>query len=406
MKKHLASTLCILLGSITLALAQAPAGRNLTLLIEQARTQLQSNQNAEALQTAQMAVRQAPNDYRSHYYLGLALLATQRYAEANQSAQKALQLAPAAARPNVQALQAEISKRSQGGDLLKQADQAMAEGLNAKAARLYEQAWQANPSAPDLALKAAVLYREKLNQAIDAGRLFWQVKQAHPNRPESQTASTYLRDLQPLLDEQAKKWLQDAMQQSPEDAWKTMGDIRSIAPNLNGLANAEAIHSARGTDQTRLRQSIKALENLRLASPANIGRLPRMAEWLEQADFDQYLKDLFGNGFPDQIRNAQRLDQKYQQDMVEYQRKLDEFNEKTQIRKAQYDKCFYEVIDRRGGWQACREEARDKSLTVNGDNTYAGKMAICESQNKYQADSECRQRYPEPWRPVEPKKPN
>jgi hypothetical protein len=49
-----------------------------------------------------------------------------------------------------------------------------------KAARLYEEAWNANQENLDLGLKAAELYAHKLAQPLDAGRVLRQVRSIAP----------------------------------------------------------------------------------------------------------------------------------------------------------------------------------------------------------------------------------
>ncbi|MFN7696122.1 MAG: SUMF1/EgtB/PvdO family nonheme iron enzyme [Burkholderiales bacterium] len=291
----LAAAACSLLLATHSAPALAQAANQQALLLDQVKAQLQEGKTQEALQTAQQLQGKAPVDYRSHYYLALAHMGLQRYPEAHAAAERALQLAPANARAAVQGLQAEIAKRSQGGNLIAQAEQAFQEGLNAKAARLFDQAWQASPQQPELGMRAALLYLDPLNQVLDAGRVLWQVAQAHPGHPLGKTAQDRLAPLQGQLDAQARQWLNQAEGQDPSTAQATLARAQGIAPRMPELLQARARLAARGSDSAALQAAIKDLVRAKQAQPRELGMLQGMQRWLQDPAFAQFMADLLGD---------------------------------------------------------------------------------------------------------------
>ncbi|MFY7864662.1 SUMF1/EgtB/PvdO family nonheme iron enzyme [Roseateles sp.] len=291
----LAAAACSLLLATHSAPALAQAANQQALLLDQVKAQLQEGKTQEALQTAQQLQAKAPADYRSHYYLALAHMGLQRYPEAQAAAERALQLAPANARAAVQGLQAEISKRSQGGNLIAQAEQAYNEGLTAKAARLFDQAWQASPQQPELGMRAALLYLDPLNQVLDAGRVLWQVAQAHPGHPLGKTAQDRLTPLQGQLDAQARQWIEQAQTQDPSTAQATLARAQGIAPRMPELLQARARLAARGSDSAALQAAIKDLVRAKQAQPRALGMLPGMQRWLQDPAFAQFMADLLGD---------------------------------------------------------------------------------------------------------------
>jgi formylglycine-generating enzyme required for sulfatase activity len=301
----------------TAAWAQT-SGKEQTLLLDQVKTELQNGQNAEALSTAQQMVRKAPADYRSHYYLGLAYLGLQRYSEASAAAQASLDRAPANAQTAVKNLLAEIQKRSQGSGLAAQAEEAYKEGLNAKAARLFDQAWQASPQQPELGLRAATLYQDTLNQPLDAGRVLSQVAQAHPNTQLGKTAQERLAPLQPALNSQAQQWLAQARQQEPEQALQTLAKAQAIAPGLADIPLVRADIAARGNDLGVLKDAIKSLVRVKQATPDRLAPLPGMDRWLQQPELRQFLEDLLGADVAGQVQEfGKNLEQSNQRSGIE-----------------------------------------------------------------------------------------
>ena len=144
--------------------------------IRQAKGFLEEDKFLDGLGAAQEAVRAAPQNYLGHYYVAYAQLGLSQYESAAAAANRALGLAPADSKEGVAKLVEAIKLRSQAGGITKAAEEALSEGLNAKAARLYEQAWNAGRDNPELGLKAAEIYMGALKQPLDAGRVLQQVR--------------------------------------------------------------------------------------------------------------------------------------------------------------------------------------------------------------------------------------
>jgi hypothetical protein len=132
------------------------------------------------LNPAQAAQPPEPQSYMAHYYVGRAHLGLEQYQLAAEAADRALALAPPEAKEDVSKLVETIKARQQAVRAAQEAAQALAGGMLGKAARLYEEAWNANQENLDLGLKAAELYAHKLAQPLDAGRVLRQVRSIAP----------------------------------------------------------------------------------------------------------------------------------------------------------------------------------------------------------------------------------
>ena len=332
-------------------LAQAQvASKNaaLELFLEQAKSQLQNNQPIEALQSAQQAVSLSANDYRSHYYLSLALMALQRYPEAQAAASKAQSVAPSSASAAVQNLTAEISKRSMSEQLLAEAQRAADEGLSAKAARLFDQAWQASPDKPELALKSAEIYRDTLSQPIDAGRILWQVVKTHSAKPAGQQAREQLAKLQDLLNRQASTWMADAEKQNSAEALKLLDKAEAIAPSLSALPMARLMASSRGDNLEAVQSALKGLARAKQANLDNIGKMAKLTDWLKLDAFNSFLDDLFSTELAQKIRQIPAMQiekqRRYEERVANWEAENRRLSEKFERDNIDYKACGSEQL--------------------------------------------------------------
>lgn len=143
----------LLLASAALA-PLAPAAAS----VEQARSLIAEGNYASALTAARAAERADPNDYRAKYYVAMALYGLGQYAEADAAAKAALALAPEESKATITALIDRISRTQTSEGAYAEAEAAKAEGLFGKAARLYEEAWNADKTRYDAGIRAADLY--------------------------------------------------------------------------------------------------------------------------------------------------------------------------------------------------------------------------------------------------------
>jgi tetratricopeptide (TPR) repeat protein len=190
--------------------AAAVAQPSAEQLVEQARTQLQQGDNTQALTTAQEAQRRDPTDYKAAYYVAYALMTLKDYQGAQSAQKRSLELARSDEQATLVKALGDAIEARRG---VEEADRASADGLHAKAARLYAAAFDAGLPEPDLGLKAARIYEQNLSELGSAARLLRAVTQKFPGSPAAQTASGELSRLQSTLHDRAEEKLRAALQQ-------------------------------------------------------------------------------------------------------------------------------------------------------------------------------------------------
>lgn len=271
-------------------------------LVNSARAQLESDKYIEALATAKDAVRAKPNDFLGHYYVAMAFMGMGRFDDAETSVSRALQLVPESKKTGVEKLARTINTRRHGTTSGQEADAAFAEGLIGKAAILYEQAWAAGKEKPELGLKAANLYVERLNQPVDAARVLRQVKEAAVGNPAADQADAELKKISETLRQIAKANV-DATHgmASCDDALVALQKAEDADPTYE-VIYLERAHCASGK-LAPFENAIKDLAKHNLASPESLSKLNNMSFWIGQPAFTQFLGDLIGKGQVD-ILNA------------------------------------------------------------------------------------------------------
>lgn len=273
-------------------------------LVEQARDQLQNERFIEALAAAKDAVRANANDYKGHYYVAMAYMGMNRFDDAETAVTRALSLAPAGAKPGVEKLVDVIKTRRQGAGSLQAADAALADGLASKAARLYEQAWNAGQDDPEPGFKAADLYANRLSQPVDAGRVLRQVKAALKGSPVAAKAEAELNKLSGPLRQIAQGYVKTAGSEKGADALRSLQQAEEADPSFLDIYPLRAKIVAQDGTLDALQNAIKDLAKRDRATLNILAGLPRMVQWMEQPAFNEFLSDLLGSG---QIEKLQKL---------------------------------------------------------------------------------------------------
>jgi tetratricopeptide (TPR) repeat protein len=288
-RKIFCATLCALL--ITLADARAA---NYDELILQARTLLEGGRVVDALATSTEATKLNPKGFKGHYYIAMALMSLGRLDDAADAAEQALFLVPDSERAAVEKLYDAVETRQEEAEAEQAASAALAEGLFGKAAPAYEQAWLVGRARPDLGLKAADLYANRLKSPIDAGRVLRQVIDAMPGRPEAELAQTELQKLAPVLRNIAQDHVRAARDSSGDLALRRLEQAEAADPDYPDIFIQRIRIIASGTDGDAMRGALKDLTRLDQATPAVLGDLPAMPQWLERPEIGTYLADLIG----------------------------------------------------------------------------------------------------------------
>jgi hypothetical protein len=284
---------CASLLGVFIAFADAGAA-DYDGLIAQARIQLEGARIVDALAASTEATRLNPADFRGHYYSAMALMSLGRFDDSEAAAAQALALAPASGRAAVEKLRDAVKARKDEAAAEQAASAALAEGLFGKAAPAYERAWLSGRTRPDLGLKAADLYANRLKSPIDAGRVLRQVIAATPGRPEAELAQTELQKVAPALRTIAQEHVAVARDNSGEEALRRLALAEAADPDLSDIFIQRARIAGGGSNVEAMRGALKDLARLNLATPDVLGNLADMPRWLERPEMAAYLEDLIG----------------------------------------------------------------------------------------------------------------
>lgn len=284
-----------LIAAAPLALAAAPlAAQSADAAIEQARQLLTEERFVEALAAATDASRLNATDFRAHYYIAMAQMGLRQFDNADAEAAVALAQAPEASKPQVLKLQATIRALRQGTSAVGDAESALAEGLIGKAARLYEEGWNAGRNAPDMALKAADLYANRLSQPVDAARVLRQVQAAMPGSAAADQADAELKKLATTLRGIAQAQTSAAAGLSWAEASPKLAAAEAADPDYAEIYKVRARVAAASGSVELTQAAIKELARRNLISVADLANLPALNEFGAQPAFRQFLSDAIG----------------------------------------------------------------------------------------------------------------
>lgn len=329
-----------LLAAAGLALTLHSQAATYTELVDTAREQIRSEQFVAGLASAKDAVRTSPFDYKGHYYVALALMSLGRLEDALPAADQAMTLAPPGSREDVDKLVQAIKNRRGFANSLQQADAALAEGYTGKAARLYEQAWNAGRDNPDAGFRAADLYATKLNQLVDAGRVLRQIAASANGADVQAKATTELSKLTKSLSGIAKSQLANARQQ--QEAGDMAGAIASLQAAEDADPRDVDVHTLRaqiaanGQDYEFMQKAVRGLAKNNAAQPAALAALPRMQQWLMRAEFQEFMTDLIG---PNLVAETKTRIKKTADDWAEYQKKKVIYRQELAAEEARSKTC-------------------------------------------------------------------
>jgi formylglycine-generating enzyme required for sulfatase activity len=270
--------------------AAVPAGLPLA---EQARTLLAQGRTAQALTVARRAVEQQPGDYKGHYYLAFALMELGESDAAVRAVQQAAARAgSAAAKEAVAALQAQIQAR----DGLKEADSALADGLHAKAARLYLEIWKRGGLPPDKTLAAADLLQRQLKDLPNAVAMLRELSTRALGSPAGEEAAKRLVALKPELERLSAEAVQQAQALepgSPERARWLRHALEAQAQNQD--AQLLQINDAAETqDWAALEPLLKRAQRQGQLQGLLEARRLALGHWQQHAGLQTLLGDIWG----------------------------------------------------------------------------------------------------------------
>lgn len=168
-------------------------------LIGQADALAKKADYAGALAAAQQAIRLNGDDFRGYYYAAFALYRQGLLSQAEPFAKRALELAPAAHKPDAQEMVDAVRNAGSYQADIQQGDQAIQNGQTAVAAEAYTKAWEARRSDQKTGIKAARLWGDKLNEYGKANRILQYIVD-HPGDPDTlATAQELLNQYKPMM---------------------------------------------------------------------------------------------------------------------------------------------------------------------------------------------------------------
>jgi hypothetical protein len=283
-----------LAASIALAVATPAIAADNTSQIAEAKQMLMSERYVEALAAAKDALRADPSDFRGEYYVAMALMGLGQLDEAETAAKRSLSMAPEISRASVQKLIGSIASLRTGSGHLSAAEEALAEGLTGKAARLYSEAWNAGKNNPELALKAAELYAGKLDQPVSAAQLLREAKAADTDGLYAPRIDSLLDKLAPQLSKIAELKISTARNAGFTEALALLQEAEDTYPAHPEIYRTRAHVIARGTDFDALKTAVVQLAQRELATAKELSDLPQLSRWAEHAEFRTLIEDLLG----------------------------------------------------------------------------------------------------------------
>lgn len=224
-RPHRLLALSISLTTVLPASAQDHAG-----LLRKAREQLEAEQFVEGLATAKLAIKLRPKDHKGYYYAALALYKADQPEEAEPFLGPCRAYCPPANLSAVERLAKAVTGRKKALVAIKTGDEALAQGLVAKAAQSYQQAWEADDQSPDVALKAAGLYADRLGQPTSAASILREVIARKAPSPAADSAQTKLTAMAQGLRKIAKDTFDSAMASTGETRGKLLKETLRADP--------------------------------------------------------------------------------------------------------------------------------------------------------------------------------
>ena len=277
------------------------------MLVERARAALEKGDATKALSIAQTARRADTASYKPLYYIGVALMALGDLAGAAEAQEQSLALAESEEQKKAVADLGAAIKAQQG---VVEADKAFEEGLHAKAARLYEAAFDAG-GRPEIGLRAASLLEQKMSDVSGAWRILRQVQERFPGSAAAATATAELKRMRPAVNKAAGLWSRLAARPSKASDRGFLID-RAIAMNPDDpdIQIALAQHLATSGTWPQFESQLKALLRKGLLEDAMRTRRLEGGQWASHPGLRELLNDAWGAAKADSVLAAADSDRR------------------------------------------------------------------------------------------------
>lgn len=297
------------IAAAAVLLMASSAGASQSGPVDAARAHIEAGRYAEGLTAARQAERDKPNDYIARYYVALALYGLGQHDQAEAAARDALRLAPPSSQAEIQLLIDRVSSNRTSSGKVAEADAALAEGLSGKAARLYEEAFNANRREYEIGLKAAELYANRTQEPLKAAAILRWVQTSNASAEIIQKAFDLLERLKPALRQISDQELA-AARAAPD--WPTAKSRVALAieadpsnpanqPTMLGLA-------MKANDLAAVETSTKALARANQLTVDLVLSQPGIRAVAARPEFMSLMTDTLGGPAAESIRQSAGAD--------------------------------------------------------------------------------------------------
>jgi len=299
--KAYASSFCV--GALLfLTLRIGARAQDYDSLIARARQQYNAKQFTDCLVTAGQAITSSPEKYKAYYYKAAALYSNNELDDAEKALAQALERAADEEKLIVGKLGKAIAYKRASLAAIKQGNDAMADGLVAKAGAAYRSAWLAGRLDPELGLKAASLLADRLAQPIDAAITYREVIDTYPDSPAAQTAADELAKLRPALNQAAQNLETEANRLDGGRKKELLLKAVEADPNDWTAYVSLAKMAATGNDKGGMYAMLKELSRRKRLNVAMLTSDSAYAPYLEEPDFQAFVSEALGSSQLTQLR--------------------------------------------------------------------------------------------------------
>jgi formylglycine-generating enzyme required for sulfatase activity len=188
------------------------------------------------------------------------------------------------------------------------AQRAEKDGLYAKAAREYAEAWQAEPQRTEFGFRAAEIWSTRLNNPADAGRILNAILAQSADEEVKQKARGLLQPLQGALqkvyDEKVRAGTSALTQGQTDEALKLFNEAAAYKAESSELHLLRARVYAKRNEVPNVIKELTAVLKAGVMKPLQIFAQPEFAGILANADFMAWVNDALGEEAVKQVHDV------------------------------------------------------------------------------------------------------
>jgi tetratricopeptide (TPR) repeat protein len=353
MMKSIVSLLLAL--ALPLAAADAIAYKE---ALERGKASLTQQKYSEALKHLQDAATADPSRHEPYFLLAVVSYRTGDLKTAETFANTALKKAPEAEKKTVQELIKVIDEKRDFTKLVAAGDEALENGLMAKAADMYRNAYLLFPMQGEIGLKSAELFHRRLGRLLDAAVL-WQKILVSGDKQSAATAREKLversSDLQSLFD----------VQMSQIEEFKKRGNPAPLLILTEAFPQRPEPHLHLASLFATKNEVEKVVVHLAAANKAGLQAFPQNDEFVSLLgdtpsgrQFESFLRDAYGNDVAATMKGRWKKDEARRMEVkrVEEEKRRKEEQRMADLRRKEEDKRRAEEL---------KQEIR-RQMTKNG----------------------------------------